>query len=124
MKIVSEQTFRSDLRVNMTDDRVRVIFDADRREWTMIKARLDDLIEVVLDPCPTCHGTGADDGHVDDGAPNPPPCPDCRGLGRLPSNPGDAPPDCPTCNGTGREIDLAGAPVSCPTCKGSGRARP
>jgi hypothetical protein len=37
-RIVSEKTFRSDSRVNMTDDMVRVTLDMTRNHWRMLKS--------------------------------------------------------------------------------------
>jgi molecular chaperone DnaJ len=64
--------------------------------------------------CGTCHGTGAEPGHVKD-------CPTCHGTGEIrnPRKVGNRTmmsiAQCPDCGGTGKIIDKP-----CSTCKGSG----
>ena len=64
-------------------------------------------------PCPTCHGTGAQDGTL------PHVCPTCQGTGQTSRNAGGfafAEP-CRDCRGRGLVVD-----DPCPDCHGSGRA--
>ncbi|MDK9662211.1 molecular chaperone DnaJ [Propionibacterium freudenreichii] len=77
----------------------------DAMEGTTVKLRM-----LSDDPCPVCHGTGAEPGTM------PRVCPTCEGSGVQVSMNGTTVP-CPTCHGRGLIVDHP-----CHACHGSGRA--
>lgn len=77
----------------------------DAVEGTTVKLRM-----LSDDPCPVCHGTGAEPGTM------PRVCPTCEGSGVQVSMNGTTVP-CPTCHGRGLIVDHP-----CHACHGSGRA--
>lgn len=78
----------------------------DAVEGTTVKLRM-----LSDEPCPVCHGTGAEPGTM------PRVCPTCDGSGVQVSMNGTTSP-CPTCHGRGLIVDHP-----CHECHGSGRAQ-
>jgi molecular chaperone DnaJ len=68
----------------------------------------------TLEPCETCHGSGAKPGT------QPKTCPSCQGQGQVRVSQGffSVQQPCPQCHGTGKII-----PEPCATCSGAGRIK-
>jgi len=148
IEIQSEELYRSEPRVNMTDDMVRVTLLCDRNEWRRFKrVHLQSgqaEFRERMTTCRVCRGSG----RMPLGCGFPPgPCRACGGAGEWtdaqalahveplvrviygprfnPRPMGEAGATCPTCGGTGELTDGGGLLAEdCPDCDGTGEDKP